>query len=147
MEALTLSKLLYMKTLLSSKSVCRRCRYYEPEGRRGGHCQQLNVAVQGDWTACVLAIPPFSPAWESFEDIMVWQQKTLVAMEASAELAMTDALSEVAMADTASVYETTALSSISTSTERSLSGASYSPEGQVVTAPPAQKLRLKALWM
>lgn len=68
----------------SQTSVCRRCRYYQPEGRRGGYCQQLNVTVQGVWSACALAIPPFSPTWDNFEDIMQWQQKILAAMEESA---------------------------------------------------------------
>ncbi|WP_181357722.1 hypothetical protein [Stenomitos frigidus] len=73
-----------METSHSQTSACRRCRYYEPEGRRGGHCNQLNVNVQGAWSACTLAIPLFSPAWENFEDIMLWQQKTLAAIEESA---------------------------------------------------------------
>jgi hypothetical protein len=66
-----------MKSLNCLTSSCRHCRYYVPEGRRGGHCRQLNVAVQSAWKACTLALPPFAPAWESLEGIMAWQQKAL----------------------------------------------------------------------
>lgn len=85
-----------MKTPNSPMSACRRCRYYMPEGRRGGHCQQLDVTVQGAWAACALALPPFTPVWENFEDIMVWQQKTLVAMQESAVSHREDSGSRVA---------------------------------------------------
>ncbi len=40
-------------------SDCRHCRHYHHEGRRGGHCSQLNVAVQGRWTACMLSESTF----------------------------------------------------------------------------------------
>ena len=70
-----------MKTLNSSTSLCRNCRYYAPEGRRGGYCSQLNVAVQSGWKACTIAIPPFTPNWESIEDIMLWQRKTLAIQD------------------------------------------------------------------
>ncbi|BAY27914.1 hypothetical protein NIES2100_77410 [Calothrix sp. NIES-2100] len=48
-------------------SACRYCRHYQPEGRRGGTCQQLGAPVQGTWKACSLALPPFAPSWESLE--------------------------------------------------------------------------------
>ncbi|MGB3237745.1 MAG: hypothetical protein WBB29_05580 [Geitlerinemataceae cyanobacterium] len=51
-------------------SACRSCRYYSPEGRRGGQCQKLSVPVQSSWKACSLAFPPFAPSWEHFEDLM-----------------------------------------------------------------------------
>jgi hypothetical protein len=38
---------------------CRHCRYYQPEGRRGGLCQQLGVSVDSKWKACTLASFPF----------------------------------------------------------------------------------------
>jgi hypothetical protein len=41
-------------------SACRHCQFYKPEGRRGGHCQQLDVPVQGQWQACSLSLPPFA---------------------------------------------------------------------------------------
>ncbi len=47
-------------------SACRYCRHYVAEGRRGGRCQRLDSPVKGSWTACPLAIPPFTPAWENF---------------------------------------------------------------------------------
>jgi hypothetical protein len=70
-----------MKTPSQSAPACRHCRYYIPEGRRGGHCQQLNVAVQGGWKACSLAIPPFAPSWENLEQIMRWQERALAVQE------------------------------------------------------------------
>ncbi|MBW4631497.1 MAG: hypothetical protein KME30_06230 [Iphinoe sp. HA4291-MV1] len=57
-----------MKQIKSLTSACRYCRYYKPEGRRGGICQQLGAPVQGNWKACSLAIPPFAPSWENLED-------------------------------------------------------------------------------
>lgn len=48
-------------------SACRYCRHYQPEGRRGGMCQQLGAPVQGTWKACSLALPPFAPSWETLE--------------------------------------------------------------------------------
>lgn len=50
-------------------SVCRYCRHYDPQGRRGGTCQQLNVPVRGSWQACSLASAPFLPTWETWETI------------------------------------------------------------------------------
>ncbi len=49
-------------------SACRYCRHYQPEGRRGGMCQQLSAPVQACWKACPLAIPAFAPSWETLED-------------------------------------------------------------------------------
>ena len=43
---------------------CRHCRYYRPEGKRGGQCQMLGVPVRGLWSACGLAVAPFAPSWE-----------------------------------------------------------------------------------
>lgn len=62
-------------------SACRHCRHYTPEGRRGGLCQQLNVPVQSSWTACSLALPPFTPAWEIIEEMVMWQQQTATLRE------------------------------------------------------------------
>lgn len=49
-------------------SACRYCCHYQPEGRRGGMCQQLGAPVQATWKACSLALPPFAPSWETLED-------------------------------------------------------------------------------
>lgn len=57
-----------MNSLKSSTSTCRHCRFYTPEGRRGGNCQQLGVRVGGNWTSCSLALPAFAPNWESLGD-------------------------------------------------------------------------------
>ena len=48
-------------------SHCRYCRFYTPEGRRGGQCAQLGVNVSGSWQSCDLSIAPFAPSWESSE--------------------------------------------------------------------------------
>ena len=123
-------------------SVCRRCRYYEPEGRRGGHCQQLNVAVQGAWSACALAVPPFSPNWENFEDIMLWQQKNLAAMEESAlveSLELTICLDGVAQASP--------ILSDRASSEQSFSSTASGRSVQPLASEPRQTMGIKALWM
>lgn len=59
-----------MTPLNSLTSCCRNCRYYEPEGRRGGACQQLNVPVQAAWKSCSLASPAFTPSWKALEDLI-----------------------------------------------------------------------------
>jgi hypothetical protein len=41
-------------------SNCRHCQHYQLQGRRGGLCQKLNVAVRSEWSACSLALPAFS---------------------------------------------------------------------------------------
>lgn len=59
-----------MKIANSLNSNCRHCRYFNPEGRRGGTCQKLGVPVNSNWQACVLACPPFSPTWKTLEEIV-----------------------------------------------------------------------------
>jgi hypothetical protein len=63
-------------------SACKSCRFYTPEGRRGGNCQQLGVPVRGGWKACSLALPPFAPSWESLEEIFNLQSEVLKSTEA-----------------------------------------------------------------
>jgi hypothetical protein len=46
-------------------STCYFCCHYIHTGRRGGHCQLLNVEVHSHWSACSLAMPPFAPSWET----------------------------------------------------------------------------------
>ena len=69
-----------MKTLNFPTSACRYCRHYDVEGRRGGMCQQLGVSVRGNWKACSLALPVFTPSWESIEEIL--QDEKLILKEA-----------------------------------------------------------------
>lgn len=57
-----------MKPIKVLASACKYCRHYQPEGRRGGTCQQLGAPVQATWKACSLALPPFAPSWETLED-------------------------------------------------------------------------------
>ncbi|KAM3099964.1 hypothetical protein ACKFKG_01875 [Phormidesmis sp. 146-35] len=65
-----------MKSSDPLASACRHCRYYMPEGRRGGHCSQLSVSVRGSWAACSLARPVFAPTWD-FTKIMMWKEELL----------------------------------------------------------------------
>lgn len=58
-----------MKEINFSTSVCRFCRFYKPEGRRGGSCQMLAVPVQSSWEACTLASSPFETTLKKLEDI------------------------------------------------------------------------------
>ncbi|MEA5580952.1 hypothetical protein VB620_06310 [Nodularia harveyana UHCC-0300] len=57
-----------MKPIKFLTSACKYCRHYQPEGRRGGMCQQLGSPVQAGWKACSLALPPFVSSWETLED-------------------------------------------------------------------------------
>ncbi|MBE9167911.1 hypothetical protein IQ238_10400 [Pleurocapsales cyanobacterium LEGE 06147] len=59
-----------MKKANFTNSSCRFCRYYYPEGRRGGTCQRLGVHVQSSWEACFLASPPFVNPWENLDEII-----------------------------------------------------------------------------
>ena len=64
-----------MKTLNDSTSACRCCRYFQPQGRRGGVCEQLGVPVRGSWKACSLAMSPFAPSWETLEGMINLEEK------------------------------------------------------------------------
>lgn len=52
-----------------STSACRFCRFYRPEGRRGGLCETLGVPVQSSWKACSLACSPFETTLTKLENI------------------------------------------------------------------------------
>jgi hypothetical protein len=65
---------------LNVVSTCRHCRYYQLEGRRGGHCQELNAFVEGGWKACQLATSPFTPSWK-LEEMKTWQLETVKLCE------------------------------------------------------------------
>ncbi len=67
--------------LASTCESCRYCRYFTPEGRRGGYCEQLGVPVQSKWKACMLALPPFAPSWETLEQSIAWQPKPFMVEE------------------------------------------------------------------
>ncbi|MEL7408466.1 MAG: hypothetical protein AAFN00_16180, partial [Cyanobacteria bacterium J06558_2] len=58
-----------MNQINFSTSACRYCRYYKPQGRRGGECKMLGVAVQSNWKACALASSPFKTTLTKLEDI------------------------------------------------------------------------------
>ena len=52
----------------NSVTACRLCQYYNPEGRRGGFCEKLDVPVSPAWNACSLAAHPFEPSWQPTDD-------------------------------------------------------------------------------
>ncbi len=56
-----------MKQTQFLTSVCRYCRHYQPEGRRGGSCEMLGVPVESTWEACAIASPVFENAIETLE--------------------------------------------------------------------------------
>lgn len=68
-----------MKNKKFSTSACRYCRFYEPEGRRGGSCQILGVPVQSSWKACSIASPPFENTLKKLEDI--FQLETSISLD------------------------------------------------------------------
>ena len=70
-----------MKEINFSTSACRHCRFYEPEGRRGGLCQVLGVQVKSSWEACAFASPPFDTTLKKLEDI--FQLDTPVSRESN----------------------------------------------------------------
>lgn len=72
-----------MKSNDAFTSTCRHCRFYSPEGRRGGYCSQLNVAVQSTWKSCSLATPIFEPDWE-FSELSVCHGEAAFARTRSA---------------------------------------------------------------
>ena len=76
-----------MKDTQFSNSVCRLCRFYEPEGRRGGSCQKLGVPVKGSWEACSLASSPFDTTLKKLEDI--FQLETSILLDSHVLLAST----------------------------------------------------------
>jgi len=73
-----------MKTSPALTSACRCCRYYNPEGRRGGMCQQLSAPVQGTWKACSLAIPAFATYSRTLKKDIVLLEHSL-ALDCSAD--------------------------------------------------------------
>ena len=56
-----------MKETNFLNSTCRHCRYYQPEGRRGGSCHKLGVSVNSNWEACSLASSPFDNALNNLD--------------------------------------------------------------------------------
>ncbi|MFM7423814.1 MAG: hypothetical protein ACKO7W_02220 [Elainella sp.] len=60
-----------MEGVNDSISTCRHCYFYHLQGRRGGHCQQLGVLVQGSWSACSLGVSPFAK-WQQLIGIPAW---------------------------------------------------------------------------
>lgn len=63
-----------MKTTNCFTSACRYCSSYQPEGRRGGMCEQLGVPVQAQWKSCNFATSPFGSHWQTLEDIALLEK-------------------------------------------------------------------------
>ncbi len=70
-----------MKQKNLSNAKCRHCRFYEPEGRRGGCCQKLGVTVDATWSVCSLASFPFENNFTQFENSLDIISKTLATLE------------------------------------------------------------------
>lgn len=94
-----------MKSLNLPTSACRYCRYYQPEGRRGGLCQTLGAPVQGSWKACSFAIPAFEPAWEGLEEMVFLSGSPPVLASCSVASALDSAIdtSEMELLESAAV--------------------------------------------
>lgn len=60
---------------------CRHCRFYQPEGRRGGSCLKLGVSVLSSWKACFLACSPFKSPLKNLNTTFVSLEKTLINLE------------------------------------------------------------------
>jgi hypothetical protein len=73
-------------------SICRHCQHYQPEGRRGGQCQQLSGSVQAAWKACSLAVPVFGRLFAT-EPVTTLPAVTIAAKQAE-RLEVTFALEE-----------------------------------------------------
>lgn len=73
-----------MKEINFSTSACRYCRFYKPEGRRGGSCQMLGVPVQSSWKACALASSPFETTLKKLEDI--FHLETAISLQSPTQL-------------------------------------------------------------
>ncbi len=73
-----------MNEMNFSTSVCRYCRFYEHQGRRGGSCQMLGVPVQSSWKACAFASPPFETTLKKLEDI--FQLDTSTTLDSATKL-------------------------------------------------------------
>ena len=82
-----------MKPIKLLTSACKYCRHYQPEGRRGGMCQQFGSPVQAGWKACSLALPPFAPSWETLED--AWDLPDATRVLGSSPTLATDADSTI----------------------------------------------------
>ncbi len=68
-------------------SACRYCRFYNPEGRRGGVCSQLNVLVKAHWKSCQFACSAFNNDWETSPEIAILEKSfTLGCATPSASL-------------------------------------------------------------
>lgn len=72
-----------MSKVHASVSSCRHCRFYQLQGRRGGHCHQLGAPVQAGWNACPLAIPLFLADWELEQPILLPEEN--IAFEPALE--------------------------------------------------------------
>lgn len=55
-------------------SACRYCRFYSPEGRRGGMCSKLGVFVEAYWKSCHFASPAFAHDWQPLPTIVLLEK-------------------------------------------------------------------------
>ncbi len=66
------------KSVKSCHSSCKSCSFYQPEGRRGGMCQQLGVLVQARWRSCNLGIPAFTANYHGKEEIAILEKSFIL---------------------------------------------------------------------
>ena len=82
-----------MKSAQCQVSSCSRCRFYTPEGRRGGQCSQLGVPVESRWEPCSLAVPVFTTP--------LVEMKSLDFLPQTRELTFSDVLLETSLLEAA----------------------------------------------
>jgi hypothetical protein len=73
-------------------SACRYCRYYKPEGRRGGSCQMLGAPVESNWKACSLAASPFTTTWREIDEILHLETALSLDYSATTDTKIADSL-------------------------------------------------------
>jgi len=56
------------------QSACRHCRFFNPEGRRGGMCAQLGVLVKAEWKSCSLSVPAFETEWQPIPQVALLEK-------------------------------------------------------------------------
>jgi hypothetical protein len=49
-----------MQLITCKQFACSKCRFFQPDGRYYGSCDQMHVIVKGEWQACHLALRAFS---------------------------------------------------------------------------------------
>ncbi len=91
---------------------CGLCRFFSHEGRRGGSCNQLSVTVGAQWTACSLAVSPFTTKPKSVLGIADWAP---VAVTREAVAPVSRSSKSIPSLSTVAAVSTTTLQRVSNS--------------------------------